>query len=228
MPHRRSGIPLAVILTLAPPLPLWLQGGASVRGQSPKAATPRVQASKAADGPRSTPAGPSTKPDAPPQTQKGEETPARGSPNGPEYDEELARTREDLENLQLWLSAKRAQLRAAEFSSQLERKIQGENGRLLKKGMTSPLRREVADLEILESDSQLALIQAEIGDLQARYNRTKRYLARLEQYGTAAMKSPEDHTLELVELQTRLRQAERMIVKLQEELKDTRAALPNP
>ena len=57
--------------------------------------------------------------------------------------------------------------------------------------MTTPLRREVADLEFLEAESQRALIQAEIGDLQTRYNRTRRYLARLEQFGTSAMKPAE-------------------------------------
>ncbi len=99
----------------------------------------------------------------------------------PELEEELTRTREDLENLQLWLNAKRAQLRAAETSSQLEHKLQGEWDRFLKKGMATPLRREVADVEFLEADSQRALILAEIGDLQVRYNRTKRYHTRLEQ-----------------------------------------------
>ncbi len=91
--------------------------------------------------------------------------------------------------------------------------------------MATTLRREIADLEFLESNSQSALIRAEIGDLQARYNRTKRYLTRLEQYGTSAMKATEDHTLELTEVQTRMKYAERMIIKLQEELKDTRAEL---
>jgi len=143
----------------------------------------------------------------------------------PDLEEELIRTREDLENIQLWLNAKRAQLKAAESSSQVEHKLQGEYERLLKKGMTSSIRREVADVEFLETDSQRALIQAEIGDLQVRYNRTKRYLGRLEKYGTSAMKSTEDHALELTEMRTRLTYAERIISKLQEELKDTKAEL---
>jgi hypothetical protein len=156
---------------------------------------------------------------------KAEEKPAAATSLGSEYDEEVTRTREDLVNIELWLNAKRAQLKAAQASSTVEHKLQDEYERLLKKGMTTSLRREIADLEFLESDSQSALIRAEIGDLQARYNRTKRYLARLEQQGTSAMKSSEDHTLELTEVQTRLKYAERMIVKLQEELKDTRAEL---
>jgi hypothetical protein len=156
---------------------------------------------------------------------KTDEKPATAASLGPDFEEEVARTREELENTQIWLNAKRAQLKAAEMSSQIEHKFQGEYDRLMKKGMTSPLRREVADLEFLESEAQRALIQAEIGDLELKYNRTRRYLARLEKFGTAAMKSPEDHTLELTELQTRLKYAERLIVKLQEELKDTRAEL---
>jgi chromosome segregation ATPase len=158
---------------------------------------------------------------------KVEEKPAPVSQHGPEYDEEVIRTREDLENIQLWINAKQAQLKAAEFELQVEHKIKGEFDRLAKKGLSSPLKRDVSDLESLETNSQSALIRAEIGDLQARYNRTKRYLARLEQYGTSAMKSQEDHTLELTELQTRMKYAERMIVKLQEELKDTKIDLEN-
>jgi hypothetical protein len=172
--------------------------GPAVRGQPPKPAA------------------------APPRAQEKTDP---SSSHGPEYDEEVARTREDLESIQLWLNAKQAQLKAAELSSQVEHKLQGEYDRLLKKGMTSTIRREIADLEFLESDSQRALIHAEIGDLQARYNRTKRYLARLEQYGTSAMKTQDDHTLELTEVITRMKYAERMILKLQEELKDTKAEL---
>jgi hypothetical protein len=156
---------------------------------------------------------------------KAEEKP--GAPNslGWDYEEEVTRTREDLENLQRWLTAKRAQLKAAEFSSNAERKLQSEYDRLQKKGMASSLHRELADLEVLEADSQRAVLQAEIGDLQTRHNRTKRYLARLEQYGTAAMKSPDDHALELTEILTRLQNAERTISKLQEELKDAKSDL---
>jgi hypothetical protein len=156
---------------------------------------------------------------------KADEKPATAASLGPDFEEEVARTREELENTRVWVNAKRAQLKAAEMSSQLEHKFQGEYDRLLKKGMTSSLRREVADLEFLESEAQRALIQAEIGDLELKYNRTKRYLARLERFGTSAMKSPEDHALELTELQTRLKYAERHILKLQEELKDTRVEL---
>ena len=188
--------PVLTLPTLALAVAFWF--GPAVWGQPPKpAATP----------------------------PKAEEKAGATTSLGSEYDEEVTRTREDLENIQLWMNAKKAQLEAAEMSSQLEHKIQGEYDRLLKKGMTSPLRREVADLEFLESDSQRALIQAEIGDLQTRYNRTKRYLARLELNGTSAMKAPEDHSLELTEVQTRLKYAERMILKLQEELKDTKAEL---
>jgi chromosome segregation ATPase len=147
------------------------------------------------------------------------------SSQGWEYDEEVTRTREELENIQLWLNAKKSQLKAAESSSQIEHKLQGEYDRLLQKKITTPIRREIADLEFLESESQRALILAEIGELQSRYNRTKRYLARLQQYGTSAMKTPDDRTLELTEVQTRLRYAERMISKLQEELKDAKAEL---
>ena len=181
--------PVLAVPTLAVAMVFWF--GPAVSGQQPKPAA------------------------APP---KAEEKTGATSSLGSDYDEEVARTREDLENIQLWMNAKRAQLKAAEMSSQLEHKFQGEYDRLLKKGMTSPLRREVADLEFLESDSQRALILAEIGDLQARYNRTKRYLARLEQNGTSAMKAPEERTLELTEVQTRLKYAERIISKLQEEL----------
>jgi chromosome segregation ATPase len=163
------------------------------------------------------------------QPAKTETVPAKPgetlAPQGWEYDEEVTRTREELENIQLWLNAKKAQLKAAESSSQIEHKLQGEYDRLLQKRITTPIRREIADLEFLESESQRALIMAEIGELQSRYNRTKRYLARLEQYGTSAMKSTDDRTLELTEVQTRLRYAERMISKLQEELKDTKAEL---
>jgi hypothetical protein len=166
------------------------------------------------------------------QSPKPEPAPANAEPKpapagslGPEFEEEVARAREELENLQLWLGAKRAQLKAAELSSQIEHKLQGVYEGLLKKKLTQPIRREIADLEFLESESQRALIQAEIGDLQLKYNRTRRYLARLEQYGTSAMKSPDDHALELTELQTRLKYAERLISKLQEELKDTKAEL---
>jgi chromosome segregation ATPase len=151
--------------------------------------------------------------------------PAPALSQGWEYDEEVTRSREELENIQLWLNAKKAQLKAAESSSQIEHKLQGEYDRLLQKRITTPIRREIADLEFLESESQRALILAEIGELQSRYNRTKRYLARLEQYGTSAMKSTDDRTLELTEVQTRLRYAERMISKLQEELKDTKVEL---
>jgi hypothetical protein len=143
----------------------------------------------------------------------------------PELEEEITRTREDLESLQLWLNAKRAQLKAAESSSQVEHRIQGEYDRMLKKGITSSIRRDVSDVEFLEADSQRTLIIAEINDLQVRYNRTRRYLNRLEQYGTSAMKPVEDHVLELTELRTRLQYAERMISKLQEELKDTKTDL---
>jgi chromosome segregation ATPase len=188
--------PILALPSVALAVAFWL--GPAVSGQQPKpeAAPPKV-----------------------------EEKAAAPTSLGSEYDEEVTRTREELENIQLWLNAKRAQLKAAEASSTVEHKLQAEYDRLLKKGMTTTLRREIADLEFLESDSQRALIQAEIGDLQARYNRTKRYLARLEQNGTSAMKAPEDHTLELTEVQTRLKYAERMIVKLQEELKDTKAEL---
>jgi hypothetical protein len=165
----------------------------------------------------------------PPKTEsappKVDDKPAAEGAQGWEYEEEVARTREDLDNLQLWLNAKRAQLKAAESSSTVEHKLQGEYDRLLKKGMATTLRREIADLEFLESESQRALIVAEIGDLQTRFNRTRRYLARLEQFGTAAMKTTDDHTLELTELQTRLKYAERLITKLQEELKDTKVEL---
>jgi hypothetical protein len=166
------------------------------------------------------------------QERKAEPAPARTDEKteataslGTEYEEEVARTREELENTRVWLNAKRAQLKAAEMSSQIEHKFQGEYDRLLKKGMTSSLRREVADLEFLESEAQRALIQAEISDLELKFNRTRRYLARLEKLGTAAIKAPEDHALELTEVQTRLKYAERLIVKLQEELKDTRVEL---
>jgi hypothetical protein len=164
---------------------------------------------------------PSSQP-APPRT---EEKPAAASAMGPEYDEEVARTREDLENLQLWLNAKKAQLKAAELSSQIETKIQGDYGRLVEKKVFPPIRREIAGLELLESEAQQALIRAEIGDLQVKYNRTRRYLARLEQYGTSAMKSPDDRALEIEELRTRLKSAEQTIIKLQEQLKDTRMDL---
>jgi len=200
MAHLWRRFPIGAILLALPAMTLavGLWFGPAASGQQPKPA------------------------EAPP---KAEEKTAAPTSLGSEYDEEVTRTREDLENIQLWLNAKRAQLKAADFSSQLEHKFQGEYDRLLKKGMTTPLRREVADLEFLESDSQSALIRAEIGDLQARYNRTKRYLARLEQNGTAAIKAPEDHSLELTEVQTRLKYAERLISKLQEELKDTKAEL---
>jgi hypothetical protein len=163
------------------------------------------------------------KPDpAPPPTA--EEKPS-SSPQGPEYDEEVARVREDLENLQLWLAAKRAQLKAAELSSQIEQQIKGDYDRLAEKKVTHPIRREIAGLELLESEAQQALIRAEIGDLQAKYHRTRRYLTRLEQYGTAAMKAPDDRSLEIAELQTRLKSAEQHIIKLQEQLKDARMDL---
>jgi chromosome segregation ATPase len=200
MTHRWLRLPIETTLLAIPTAALavafWF--GPAVRGQQPKPAA------------------------APPRA---EEKTGPSSSHGPEYDEEVARTREDLESIQLWLNAKQAQLKAAELSSQVEHKLQGEYDRLLKKGMTSTIRREIADLEFLESDSQRALIHAEIGDLQARYNRTKRYLARLEQYGTSAMKTQDDHTLELTEVVTRMKYAERMILKLQEELKDTKAEL---
>ena len=177
MRHRwlRSPIEAALLVFLTAALTVAFGFGLKVWGQSPKPAAAQPKA---------------------------EEKAAPTSSLGPEYDEEVTRTREELENIQLWMNAKKAQLKAADFSSQVEHKIQGEYDRLLKKGMTSPLRREIADLEFLESDSQRALIQAEIGDLQARYNRTKRYLARLEQFGTAAMKPPDDHSLELTEVLT--------------------------
>jgi hypothetical protein len=164
-------------------------------------------------------------PKAEPTPAKAEERPAAPGSLGPEYDEEVARVREDLETIQLWLSAKKAQLKAAELSSQIEHKIQGDYDRLVEKKVTPPIRREIAGLEFAETQAQRALIEAEIGDLQVKYNRTRRYLARLEQYGTSAIKTPDDRTLELIELQTRLKYAERMILKLQEELKDTRMDL---
>jgi hypothetical protein len=142
---------------------------------------------------------------------------------GWEFDEEMTRTREELENLELWLTAKRAQLRAAEMSSEVESDLQADYERMAKKGVTSALRHKVARLEFVEAESHRATIQAEIGDLQLRYNRTKRYLGRLQQYGTAAMKSSEERALELTEVLTRLKYAERAISKLQEELKDAKS-----
>jgi chromosome segregation ATPase len=196
MTHRWFRVPFAVTLLVV--LTVAIGFGSGVRGQQSKPA---------------------------PTPPRAEEKAGATTSLGLEYDEEVARTREDLENIQLWLSAKRSQLKASELSSQVEHKLQDQYDRLLKKGMTTSLRREIADLEFLESDSQSALIRAEIGDLQSRYNRTKRYLTRLEQYGTSAMKATEDHSLELTEVQTRLKYAERMILKLQEELKDTKAEL---
>jgi hypothetical protein len=156
---------------------------------------------------------------------RADEKRAAASSLGPEYDEEVTRTREELENLQLWLNAKKAQLRAAEAAAQTEQKIQGDYDRLVEKKLAHPVRREIAGVEFLETQAQRALIQAEISDLQIKYNRTKRYLARLEQYGTSAMKSADDRTLEIEELQTRLKSAERTIIKLQEQLKDARMDL---
>jgi hypothetical protein len=154
-----------------------------------------------------------------------EEKPAATNSQGPEYDEEVIRTREELENLQLWLTAKKAQLKAAEAAAQAEQKIQADYDRLIQKKVEPPIRRQIAGVEFLETQAQQALIQAEISDLQIKYNRTKRYLARLEQYGTSAMKSADDRTLEIEELQTRLKSAEQTIIKLQEQLKDTRMDL---
>jgi hypothetical protein len=153
------------------------------------------------------------------------EKPSAASSQGPEYDEEVTRTREELENLQLWLNAKKAQLKAAEAAAQAEQKIQADYDRLVEKKVAQPIRRQIAGVEFLETQAQQALIQAEIGDLQIKYNRTKRYLARLEQYGTSAMKSADDRILEIAELQTRLKSAEQTIIKLQEQLKDTRMDL---
>jgi DNA repair exonuclease SbcCD ATPase subunit len=147
------------------------------------------------------------------------------SANGWAFDEEVAKTREDLENLKLWLTAKQAQLRAAEASTDVEHGIQENYDRMQKKGLSSPLRQKVAKLEVLEAESQRATILAEISDLQLRYNRTERYLKRLQQYGTSAMKSSDDQALELTEVMTRLKYAERMISKLEEKLKDTESDL---
>jgi DNA repair exonuclease SbcCD ATPase subunit len=157
--------------------------------------------------------------------EKAEPRPDPAGTGGWEFEEELTRTREDLENLKLWLTAKQAQLRAAEASTEVEHGIQSNYDRLLKKGMTSTLRQKVANLEVLEAESQKATIRAEIGDLQLRMNRTQRYLARLQQYGTVAMTPKDDRSLELTEALTRLKYAERAISKLQEELKDTKSEL---
>jgi hypothetical protein len=160
-----------------------------------------------------------------PAPARAEDKPAAATSLGPEYDEEVTRTREELENLQLWLNAKKAQLKAAQAAAQTEQKIQTDYDRLVEKKLAHPVRREIAGIEFLETQAQQALIQAEISDLQIKYNRTKRYLARLEQYGTSAMKSADDRTLEIEELQTRLKSAERTIIKLQEQLKDARMDL---
>src|SRR4051794_27473087 len=56
------------------------------------------------------------KPVAPPKPEE-KPKPEPVSSNGWEFDEEVARTREDLENIKLWLAAKQAQLRAAEAST---------------------------------------------------------------------------------------------------------------
>jgi hypothetical protein len=160
--------------------------------------------------------------ESPKTVSAGEKTEADPGPTmsaDREFEEQLVQLREDVQSQELWINAKQAQLRAAEAAAELDRSMETNNERLGKKGIISPLRQRIGTMSSLQSESERATIRAELADLQIRYGRTRRQLARLEKEGPAGSTSSGDRALEQVEMLTRLRLAEQAVKTLQMDLR---------
>jgi hypothetical protein len=136
-----------------------------------------------------------------------------------ERDEQAARAREEVRALELQLSAVRAEVKAAELRKEAERINNANFARLKKKGLASGFTQQLAEMEVAEAEARHHWKQAELIDVENRFERARRRVAAIETLGSAKLLPFEGLERFFMDLDERTKRVERENEELRSEIR---------